>query len=400
MTVAPLEDPFAAPAKPSADMSPAQRAAIEDGGSPDVKRDGYGRYLLPTGKSGKDEPYTRATTFAKTISDTYTLNAWGLRMAIKGVAAFPDVLAAVASTPITNSKELNRLAELAKDRQGAKSAAAIGTALHAFTEQQDRGEEPNVPALWARAMQVYADLIDASGFEVVPELIERIVLEREFGIAGTFDRIVRAARDVVLTRPDGTVTEVKEGEYVVLDLKTGRDLSYGWTEIVIQLALYAHADVMLSPDRETMEAKPVTRTDVALVVHMPAERITVDHAEADLYAVDIEQGWAAAPLCAAVRRWRKMKKLAVPLAHVESAGEQVSETGEGSGAIKVTAEQVGLDEVKLMSPTVQKHIDSCRTLNDLADVVFDLRIARQFSPAVQTYAAARKAQIEADTAAG
>src|SRR6476469_4548765 len=62
-----------------------------------------GRYYLPdpdgaTTKAGKPKPLicTRATTWAKTVSDTFTLNQWGLRMALKGVVYAPSIVARVA----------------------------------------------------------------------------------------------------------------------------------------------------------------------------------------------------------------------------------------------------------------------------------------------------------------
>src|SRR5574338_583746 len=63
---------------------------------PEPKRDRYGRYLIPHPDTGKETAWTRATTFAKTVSDTFGLTKWELRMVSLGLAKRPDLLAQVA----------------------------------------------------------------------------------------------------------------------------------------------------------------------------------------------------------------------------------------------------------------------------------------------------------------
>lgn len=385
-------EPFAQPSQPSAVLAPTARASAEDGPQ-DVARDSYGRYLLPNvdnPKATKPKGYTRATTFAKSISDTYALSMWQQRNAVKGAVTFPDLYAAISSTSLDDSRGMNSLVESAKERIGAKSAAMIGTALHAFTEQVDRGEDPAVPPLWQKGVAAYTELLDASGFVVEQDLIERIVLETHFGIAGTFDRIVRADRDVELTLADGTRAVIGEGERVVLDLKTGKDLSYGWNEIAIQLALYARAGLMYDRPSDTLVPKPKTRTDVGLVIHLPAVKITEDSATATMHTVDLEAGWDAAALCAAVRTWRNVRKLAAPLA--------TSTVIAAADSLHVVAERT--DVVKRMTPSLREKIDTTTTEAELYDLRHAETLSKAWTADADEYAVKRLKKIRAEHAGG
>lgn len=274
------------------------KASVSEGDHVDVPRDGYGRYLLPDPKlpvakrPKKDKGWTRATTFAKSISDTYTLSMWSQRMAIKGIAQRPDLYALAVATPLDDRDGLNKLAEEAKNAAGAKVSASLGTALHSFTESHDKGEDKVIPAPWDKDVKAYANALAKHGLTVVPAYIERIVLCEMFGIAGTFDRIFR--------QEDGTL--------VVGDLKTGKDLQYGWNEIAIQLALYANSDWIYDLKTRLYEPMPKVRKDIAVVLHLP-----VGKAQCTAYEVDIEEGIKGAAMCAGVREWRKQRHLATPM---------------------------------------------------------------------------------------
>jgi hypothetical protein len=288
----------------------------------EAKRDSYGRYLLPvpivTGKEAvpsasgrpKESAFTRVTTFAKSISDTYTLSQWSQRMVAKGLTLRPDQYALVAATPLENREALNSICDVAKEAAGAKSAASLGTALHSFTEQVDAGEDPTVPSPWDADVAAYKALVADAGIEFFPHLIERIVVCDTYGIAGTFDRIGRLTRDLTLP---GLGIVLSAGDWVVVDLKTGRDLTYGWNEIAIQLAIYANATAMYNPVSNAWDEIPPVSRAAALVIHLPVEQ-----AKATLYAVDIHEGWTAADMCSDVRSWRKNRKLAEAVSVADS----------------------------------------------------------------------------------
>lgn len=298
-----------------------------------VKRDRYGRYMLPHPVTGKRQPFTRATTLAKSISDTFALSQWSQRMAAKGLALRPDLVSLAGTLDVKADKDkLNHLVDQAKDAAGQKVAANLGTTLHTHTENVDGGASlESVPPAHRADVAAYRAAMAEAELHAIPHLIERITVVPQFGTAGTFDRILRD----------------KNGQYIVGDLKTGRDLQYGWQEIAIQLALYAHGvneSGVYDLENERWEPDPLSRfgpeglkvrTDYGIVMHLP-----VGESRCTLYRVDLAQGWAAATLCARVREWRKTRNLAEPYVVAEAQdspflGLLAAETGDpGTVAVR------------------------------------------------------------------
>lgn len=214
-TGTPFEQPSAARGA-STDPESGGNAAYTFDGKPDR----WKRYRLPHPDTGKADGFTRATTFAKSISDTYTLSMWSQRMVGIGLAMRPDLLMAVASTPPSDRDTLNGLVEDAKNAAGAKVGANLGSAIHAFTEMVDRGETPNIPTPYRPHIAAWSALLEEYGLEVID--IERVVLCAEYdhkGVAGTLDRIVRFTRDVTVEVAGGVQHTFREGTVAILDLK-------------------------------------------------------------------------------------------------------------------------------------------------------------------------------------
>jgi hypothetical protein len=257
---------------------------------PEVKRDRWGRYLLPDPTSGKLQSWTRATTFAKSASDTFALAQWQSRTVAKGMSMRPDLYALAAATHPDDKDTLNRIAEQAKEAGGGSKAASIGTALHAFTEQEDRGEKPVVPEPWTDNVALYSKCLVQHQLVINPSFIEAVVLVPEFGVAGTLDRL-------------GTLPGIS---YLrVVDLKTGKDLSYGWMEIAVQLFLYSRASHWYDVPTETLHEMPPVDQKIGNVIHLPVNQKTVA-----LYEVDLELGAAVAGHIAPIREFRKRKDYA------------------------------------------------------------------------------------------
>lgn len=313
------------------------------------KYDSYGRYKLLHPDTGKPVKWTRATTFAKSVQDTYALSMWGQRMTLKGASLRPDIVAAVSTLEVKADKDrVNALVEDAKKAAGDKVAANKGTAVHAYTEDRDKilvgetVEARDVPEEFAPTVDAYEAILAAFGLEPVPGLIEFTTAVKQYEVAGTSDRVYKVTRDITFKLNKRTVT-LYAGEYVVGDVKTGADLSYGWQEICIQLSLYCQGlNTSGVWDWGTGRwAKPVlpdnpgvllkVRTDVGIVPHLPVDREGTGAPLATLYAIDLDAGWAAAVLCAQVRTWRKTRNLAVPL-EVAHLAEEDPDTGRPVGA--------------------------------------------------------------------
>jgi hypothetical protein len=266
-----------------------------------VRRDRYGRYMAPIPPNGLtgdniggtvDKPWTRATTMAKAISDTFALEQWAGRMIVKGMTLRPDLRALAAATPLEDRDTLNKVAEDAKTAAGNKVSANLGTARHALTELYDRGHKlPPLEPEEEADLGGYKAVLEDEGITVLSDMIERSVFVPKYGVAGTLDRVVRM--------PDGS--------YRIADLKTGRDLSYGWGEIAIQLKIYQIAEWCYDYTTGTWIRMPETDPDLGLVIHLP-----VGKGEATTYDVDLRVGQIGLDLAHKVRDWRKTKVIAKP----------------------------------------------------------------------------------------
>lgn len=298
-------------------MAPGPRSEIPEGSvsmQPDPDRDQWGRYVFH-GKS-----HTRATTFAKSASNTFTLNEWQQRMVILGLTQRPDLMALAHGLNVRNDKKtLNSIAEQAKEHAGSKVAANLGTAYHAFSERLDAGliTLQDIPEAYRHRVAEYADVMRRAGLTTRREWIERTTAVRadqvsaDLGVGGTLDRILQL--------PDGSLA--------IGDLKTGRDLQYGWVEIAVQLALYAHGvntHGLFDWNTKTWSQHIDTpggmmplqvRTDFAIVMHMPADISELPEGSPGcrLYRVDIEKGWKYAQVCGRVMAMQKDKTLAYEL---------------------------------------------------------------------------------------
>lgn len=307
-------------------FSTAKQAASESD-----RYDRYGRYKLVHPDTGKPVKWTRTTTFAKSIQDTFALSQWAQRMTLKGAALRPDIVAAVSTLEVKADKDrVNALVEDAKKAAGNKVAANLGTAVHAFTEDRDRAlvgmpvKAREVPDDLMPSVDAYEQILSAFGLRPVPGLIEFTTAVKQYEVAGTSDRVYLVTRDITV-KLNGRSLTLYAGEYVIGDVKTGAQLDYGWLEICIQLAVYAQGINTSGvfdwntgtwgrpalPDQPDVLLK--VRTDVAIIAHLPVDR--EDGAPlATLYAIDLDEGWAAAVLCGQVRTTRKKgSKLATAL---------------------------------------------------------------------------------------
>lgn len=293
--------PEAAPVSTFADPAPAPADLPSVSGQPEPDRDQWGRYKI------QGAGYTRATTFAKLGSSTYALGEWNERMLIKGLVLRPDLLAMAHSLDVKRDKNtLNKIADDAQEYAGNKVAANIGTAYHSFTERLDAGlcTLDDVPAQWRTRCRQYVDALALYGLTTRPEWMERTTAVRAdqvsapVGVAGTLDRIFQ--------EPDGTL--------VIGDLKTSSNIEYSWSEIAVQLALYAHGvntHGLFDWNTKTWSGPAMdqkVRTDYAIVMHLPA-----DGDGCTLYKVDLIRGWEFAQVSGLVQARQKAKNVAVEM---------------------------------------------------------------------------------------
>lgn len=269
--------------------------------------------------------WTRATTVTKVLSDQTALDKWKRRMVLTGVTRRPELLS-MAAASAGDKWALDQVAEDAMTAAGAGERASLGTDLHAITEKLDAGEPVDVPEEHLADVAAYLSTLATYGITCPPDLIERIVVNPAVEVAGTFDRVVELTRPLMVQLPGEEPVTFEAGEWLIGDLKTGANLSYGWGEIAQQLAIYANAPLMAKtrvaerdrwgryvlpdPGVHPEEFEPMPEVDLGfgLVIHLP-----VGERRCQLYLIDIDAGWQAAQMAHQVRTWRGRKNLVGPV---------------------------------------------------------------------------------------
>jgi hypothetical protein len=232
---------------------------------------GNGQYRLPSPETGRMTSYTRASTVAKTLEDTWMLDKWAKRMMLVGIQRSLPLQAdldqlieehlADGGDPGTIQSDLrnplNDMAEEAQVRAGSSYAAEFGTAVHAWCEWVDLGlgHICGVPEMFRPWVLHHRRALAQAGLTVDPFWTERIVLNTQYGIAGTLDRLFWSHRQ----------------ELYLGDIKTSRGMDYSWLYFAIQLAIYHGASHVLSMDGIAWEPMPALEPSTALIAHLPRE---------------------------------------------------------------------------------------------------------------------------------
>jgi hypothetical protein len=294
--------------------------------------DSIGRYKMPPLDGDKVpksvqagmEPWVSGgiqsmTNLAASISDTKALGQWDREQVQIGTVLHPELTqelrtavyaAKERGTDFTRVKDdpelraqLGMLAERAKDISGANAARDAGIVRH--DHWQERGESGGHVFSGTEQingeMRALRQLLDAAGFEIIPDLVERTVRNLAVQAAGRFDNILMHRRT---------------GRLLMADLKTkrgavdGGDPFWGWLEMDAQLAGYAYSEWMLRwRDDGEVTYVPGPREHVDLtegvVLHMPS-----DGGEPRLRRADLVDGWRALQLAREVCTVRSRGKSA------------------------------------------------------------------------------------------
>lgn len=258
--------------------------------------DSYGRYMLDADGKGK-KAYTRATTLAKTLENTFGLGQWTTKKVAKGVAQSPALTARAAIAKLDDKAVWKEIITAAEVLSGGDEKRDLGSAFHEFhervgdmTDEEYAAVDENLRITYQRYRAELARL----GIEEV--LTEATVVNQAIGTAGKLDGILR----------------LSDGRLVVGDRKSGRVTEYPHAA-ACQMAIYANADVIISYDESgaTMRTPmPELDTSMGLVIDITIG--DADTAEVHVYEVDLMAGWYGALLATKVRRWRNRKDLLTP----------------------------------------------------------------------------------------
>lgn len=256
----------------------------------DVQRDRWNRPLIIPPGGGKPVAYTRCTTFVDVLEDKYNLQKWMQRMVAVGLGTRPDLhlsASSLASDPDGNKRQLDDLCESAIEAAKGSAKATIGSALHAFIERINLGQEPGpIPAEYQRHINNYIATVRGV---LTPVHVERFTVQDDLQIGGTPDLVAEITGET--------------GRFIV-DLKTGPStLKYGALKVAMQLGVYAHSQLY---DTGNGRRTPIDdiRHDRGLVVALDSET-----GDCELHWVDIAAGWEAVQVATQVREWRKRKNL-------------------------------------------------------------------------------------------
>jgi hypothetical protein len=248
----------------------------------------------------KWDRYSRPSSWGHDLDDESALTLWKIDRAMEGVACDPSIAATVASH-LGNKEGAKERRERAIQRGRGEEAADIGTALHLMAERVERGDGFAAPEPYATDIAKYLTCLDSAGLESA--WIEVHLCNDEWRAAGTADRIYKANRPLEIRGFD----PILPGQHVLGDLKTGKKLDYSLPGFSIQLALYCDSVFYNVDTNERTPLPDNLRTDVALLVHMPAGT-----GRCTFHWVDLEVGRAGARLVRGVRRWRKRDDFVQP----------------------------------------------------------------------------------------
>ena len=256
----------------------------------EVRRDRWGRYEVLPPRGDKPVGYTRSTTIAKILDDSSSLMAWNSRMTAIGLGLRPDLVALVATTPQDDKKTLDSLVKRASEAGGATVRRDLGTAVHGLLERRLKDPSFVAPDPYQADIEAVLSALADAGLSFVDGMTERIVVNDEIEVAGTFD--------LLLT--DGQETFVS-------DLKTGSSVKYGGLGFAIQLSIYANASNLYTQgpakdgSEDVRDPMPNVSKSAGVIIHcQPGSGL------AELHWLDLEAGTEALHTALEVRRLRKL----------------------------------------------------------------------------------------------
>jgi hypothetical protein len=261
----------------------------------------YGGYTnLPPVPGWEGKTYwTRVSTLAKTLDDTWNLSQWGKRMVVWGIKQDPSIMNLVGNrikdpSGKAGKQILDAVATRALEQAETHKGADAGTDLHNLAEEMEfLGHVPEIATPeQRRTLNAYQAGLASQGLEILPEFTERVVVCPELGVAGRIDRIVREVAGGVLRIGDLKSQKWEPGAFDSLALS-------------IQLGVYANASYMLDAESWTWVEMPEVSKRGGVVFWIPSVRPGVFEA----YDVDLVKGYKFARAAMQLRTWRNQKDI-------------------------------------------------------------------------------------------
>ncbi len=245
-------------------------------------------------KEGKNQRYSRPSSFGKVLDDESALTNWRIDRAIVGVAKDRAIQARVIAAKEDDRSAWTSLREVSISAGRGAEKADIGTALHAMSERWEKETDFDPGPPYRAKLEAYTAEMERLG--LVSEMFEFPMVSTDYRTAGTCDRLYQLTRPLVL--PSGEIMEA--GTFVIGDLKTGAKLEYSIPGYAIQLALYACGELYDVVADQFLPTPPINQY-WGLIVWMPSG----DEDTCEFLWVSLDVGNYGAYLVHETKDWRK-----------------------------------------------------------------------------------------------
>jgi hypothetical protein len=238
-------------------------------------------------RTGKEQSWTRASTFASALKNPHGLIRWKMRDLVMGLSLRPDLCRMLlAGTPIEDKAKADEIISQAIGMMAPEAKANEGTAAHTALMRSWVHQDEAPPEEFVPLIQAFASALREHG--LTPKAAEQRVLNLAYNSMGSLDWVFEEAN----------------GAFVIGDVKTGK-LEDAKREFAVQLALYDGAEFVVHPDG-TVEPIPWPLAHShAVLVH-----IDLEHGNAvSVYRVDLNIGRHGAGLAELNRGWAKLDPL-------------------------------------------------------------------------------------------
>lgn len=245
--------------------------------------------------TGKLITRARSSSLGDTLDEKSALTNWRIDRAMDGVAAKPELAAAILAAKDDDRAAYTKLREEAISAGRGAYRADLGTAVHAMTDRWESEPDWDPGPPFRGALEAYSKEMERLGLKT--QLIEcKFVNNLDWAqTAGTADRVYELTTP--LQTPDGST--LPAGTLVIGDTKTGDSLEYSIPGYTIQMATYAASQLYDVVNNVYLPTPPINQ-DWAIIMHLNVEEQTCE-----AIWVDLEVGRYGAALANEVREWRR-----------------------------------------------------------------------------------------------
>lgn len=235
--------------------------------------------------------YARVSTACGWNDIAHGLSIWRNRMSVLAIARRPDLQAQLCSMTYADGKQVDaivdealvRAADDGIDIDGELTAAARGTAWHAFTVPGTTAIDPTFgPTLaqYAVTSKAFDEALERCGLELLEH--EQFAVDHSHELAGTVDHLAIVVKATPFSRAAG----LSVGEVILLDKKTGK---MQWISHITQIGMYARCRPTDWRTGETRPWHPEHNPDVGAIVSasLKTGKVKIYPVETPTYLVDL-----------------------------------------------------------------------------------------------------------------